>query len=110
MVLQVFFAVMERLGIKQAASFDPDFAIYRYGHNRERAFEIVRSGQSETFRVFHRAILERKQVTFTYRGAPREVCPCILGRKDGAKQVLTFQFAGRNEKGLTCAATGNASG
>jgi uncharacterized protein len=36
------FAVMERLGITHAASFDDDFAIYRYGRNRERAFEIVR--------------------------------------------------------------------
>jgi predicted nucleic acid-binding protein len=36
------FAVMERLGITRAASFDDDFAIYRYGRSRERAFEIVR--------------------------------------------------------------------
>jgi predicted nucleic acid-binding protein len=36
------FAVMERLGITRAASFDKDFAVYRYGRNRERAFEIVR--------------------------------------------------------------------
>jgi predicted DNA-binding transcriptional regulator YafY len=61
----------------------------------------MRSGYSETFRLLHRAILERKQVLFTYRGAPREICPYILGHKGGAEQVLTFQFAGRNEKGLT---------
>jgi predicted nucleic acid-binding protein len=36
------FAVMERLGIARAASFDDDFAIYRYGRERNRAFEIVR--------------------------------------------------------------------
>jgi predicted nucleic acid-binding protein len=36
------FAVMERLGISRAASFDRDFAIYRYGHNRDRAFEVLR--------------------------------------------------------------------
>jgi uncharacterized protein len=36
------FAIMERLGITRAASFDDDFAIYRYGRSRERAFEIVR--------------------------------------------------------------------
>ena len=94
------FAVMERLGILRAASFDRDFAIYRYGRNREQAFDIVRSGHSETFRLFHQAILERKQVAFTYRGAPREVCPYILGHKQGVEQVLTFQFAGENERGL----------
>jgi predicted nucleic acid-binding protein len=36
------FAVMERLGLTRVASFDSDFAIYRYGRNRDRAFEILR--------------------------------------------------------------------
>jgi uncharacterized protein len=36
------FVVMERLGITRAASFDDDFAIYRYGRNRDRAFEVLR--------------------------------------------------------------------
>ena len=36
------FAVMERLGIIRAASFDSHFAIYRYGRSRDRAFEILR--------------------------------------------------------------------
>ena len=36
------FAVMERLGITQVASFDSDFAIYRYGRNRDRSFEVIR--------------------------------------------------------------------
>jgi predicted nucleic acid-binding protein len=36
------FAVMERLGLHRAASFDDDFAIYRFGTSRDRAFEIVR--------------------------------------------------------------------
>ncbi len=36
------FAVMERLGITRAASFDAHFAVYRYGRNRDRAFQIVR--------------------------------------------------------------------
>lgn len=36
------FAVMERLGVKRAVSFDDDFAIYRYGPRRDRAFELLR--------------------------------------------------------------------
>lgn len=36
------FAVMERLGIRRAASFDQDFLIYRYGRFRDQAFEIMR--------------------------------------------------------------------
>jgi predicted nucleic acid-binding protein len=36
------FAVMRRLGVARAATFDEDFAIYRFGPERRRAFEIVR--------------------------------------------------------------------
>jgi predicted nucleic acid-binding protein len=36
------FAVMQRLGIHRAASFDDDFAVYRFGRRRNRAFEIAR--------------------------------------------------------------------
>jgi predicted nucleic acid-binding protein len=35
------FAVMERFGITRVATFDTDFAVYRYGQKRERAFEIL---------------------------------------------------------------------
>jgi uncharacterized protein len=36
------FAVMERLGLSQVASFDDDFAIYRFGPDRDRAFDVLR--------------------------------------------------------------------
>ena len=36
------FAVMCRLGIDHAASFDADFAIFRFGPRRRHAFTIVR--------------------------------------------------------------------
>jgi predicted nucleic acid-binding protein len=36
------FAVMERLGLERAASFDDDFAVYRWGPGRKRAFEVLR--------------------------------------------------------------------
>jgi len=36
------FAVMERLRITRVTSFDSDFAVYRYGRNRDRAFEVLR--------------------------------------------------------------------
>lgn len=35
------FAVMQRIGLHRAASLGSDFAIYRYGPRRDRAFEIV---------------------------------------------------------------------
>jgi uncharacterized protein len=36
------FAVMRRLGIERAASFDSHFAVFRYGPKQRYAFEIVR--------------------------------------------------------------------
>ena len=36
------FAVMRRLGIERAASFDNDFAIFRFGPGRRLAFTVVR--------------------------------------------------------------------
>ena len=36
------FAVMRRLGIERAASFDNDFAVFRFGPKHRYAFEIVR--------------------------------------------------------------------
>ena len=36
------FAVMERLGLRRVASFDADFAIFRFGRGRREAFEILR--------------------------------------------------------------------
>jgi predicted nucleic acid-binding protein len=36
------FAVMERLGVERAAAFDDDFAVYRWGPRRRRAFEVIR--------------------------------------------------------------------
>ena len=33
---------MRRLGLERVASLDDDFAIYRFGPNRKRAFTVVR--------------------------------------------------------------------
>jgi len=57
---------------------------------------VVRTGHSDTFKAFHRAILDRKQITCTYNGAYREVCPHILGHRDGVEKALVFQFAGES--------------
>ena len=35
------FALMQRLGITRAASFDHHFTVYRYGPNREHVFEVI---------------------------------------------------------------------
>jgi hypothetical protein len=64
------------------------------------AEEPLWSGVSATFDLFHRAILERKQITCVYDGFPREVCPYILGLKAGKEAALVFQFGGTSSRGL----------
>ncbi len=36
------FAVMQRLGVHRVITFDDDFAIFRFGPKRDRAFEVLR--------------------------------------------------------------------
>ncbi len=36
------FTLMERLGIFRVISFDSDFAVFRYGRNRNSAFDVLR--------------------------------------------------------------------
>jgi predicted nucleic acid-binding protein len=36
------FVVIQRLGLERVAAFDDDFAVFRYGPKRDRAFEVVR--------------------------------------------------------------------
>lgn len=36
------FAVMQRLGLVRVATFDDDFAVYRFGRGRRLAFEVLR--------------------------------------------------------------------
>jgi predicted nucleic acid-binding protein len=37
------FAVMQRLGLRRVATFDDDFAVFRFGRLKREAFEVVRS-------------------------------------------------------------------
>jgi NAD(P)-dependent dehydrogenase (short-subunit alcohol dehydrogenase family) len=45
-----------------------------------------------TYRLFERAMRERKQIVCTYEGYVREVCPHILGHTEGQEKALTYQF------------------
>ena len=35
------FSLMQRLGISRVITFDSDFAVFRYGRSRRRAFEVL---------------------------------------------------------------------
>jgi hypothetical protein len=50
---------------------------------------------SDAYKLIHRALRRREQLTFSYQGRPRECCPVILGyAADGSEVVFAYQFAG----------------
>jgi hypothetical protein len=55
---------------------------------------------SEVFDVLAQAIQQRKQVTAIYQGLFREMCPHVLGFKNGREQCLFYQFGGESSKSL----------
>jgi uncharacterized protein len=55
---------------------------------------------SRTFKLFHRAILERQQITCVQRNRYREICPHVLGHTDGREVALVYQFAGESTSRL----------
>ena len=50
-----------------------------------------------TYALFRDAILSEQQVTCSYEGRHRELCPHIIGtNKSGEEVVLAWQFAGES--------------
>ena len=54
----------------------------------------------DVYGLLYQAIRQRKQVIATYDGNRREMCPHVLGSKNGVRHVLAFQFAGGSSRGL----------
>ena len=55
---------------------------------------------SPAYRLFARAMSDRKQVVCEYDGYRRELCPIILGHSKKEEKALTFQFGGESKTGL----------
>ncbi|HEY1750289.1 MAG TPA: hypothetical protein VGG29_03445 [Caulobacteraceae bacterium] len=55
---------------------------------------------SQTYDLFAKALLERKQVLCLYDGYRRELCPVILGHTKGQEAALVYQFAGESSGAL----------
>jgi len=54
-----------------------------------------------SYAVLRDAIINKKQVSCTYRNLAREICPHVIGRgKDGRAMVLSFQFGGQSSTRL----------
>jgi hypothetical protein len=55
---------------------------------------------ADVYELIRAAIFGRQQVLATYKGHRRELCPHVLGTKDGRRQALFFQFGGGSSTAL----------
>jgi hypothetical protein len=63
---------------------------------------------TDTYGLIRAATLARRQVVATYKGHRRELCPHVLGTKEGRRQALFFQFRGGAHQRYRPAASGAA--
>jgi hypothetical protein len=49
-----------------------------------------------TYDTIREAILKKQQVFATFKGFYREMCPHVIGTKDGKQQALFYQFGGES--------------
>jgi hypothetical protein len=54
----------------------------------------------DTYALVRQAILQKKQIVAEYDGYHKEMCPHVLGMKNGVRHVLSYQFAGQSSEGL----------
>ncbi|WP_261454470.1 hypothetical protein [Serratia fonticola] len=52
-----------------------------------------------TYEIIANAIKNKKQITATYKGHARELCPHAIGTKNGRQQALFYQFGGHSSSG-----------
>ena len=58
---------------------------------------------TEVYSLIRQAILNKDQVLADYHGYHREMCPHVIGTKNGREQALFYQFAGESSSGLALA-------
>ncbi|MET4447653.1 hypothetical protein ABIB75_005954 [Bradyrhizobium sp. GM2.2] len=94
------FALMERMGITRAATFNPGFAAYRPRRGQKRPFQILSEGHSAVFMILRQALLERRPVQVSRDGKCQTVCPYILGHAAGEERafVLVVDASSRTKR------------
>jgi hypothetical protein len=66
-------------------------------------FEGGRGARVDNYALIRDALLHKRQVIAVYQGRRRELCPHVLGTKNGRRQALFYQFAGESRSGLGAA-------
>ena len=54
---------------------------------------------SSSYEVIKQAIINKSSISATYQGYYREMCPHVIGTKNGRQQALFYQFGGESSSG-----------
>lgn len=54
----------------------------------------------DNYTIIKNAILNKQVVTAIYQGHRREMCPHVIGTKNGRRQALFYQFGGTSSSGI----------
>jgi hypothetical protein len=54
---------------------------------------------TSTYDIVRNAIANKEVITATYQDHVREMCPHVIGRKNGRDQALFYQFGGTSSSG-----------
>ncbi|WP_369725681.1 MULTISPECIES: type II toxin-antitoxin system VapC family toxin [unclassified Bradyrhizobium] len=102
------FVLMERVGVTQAATFNPDFAAYRLGSSK-RAFQILSEGHGQTFLALKQALLERRPVRRSHDGERQTVCPISWATPPGRSAHSPCSWRQDRARSVRCKPGGSAS-
>ena len=54
---------------------------------------------NDVYQLVRQAIIEKKQIIAQYKGHRREMCPHVIGTKNGKVNALFYQFGGTSSSG-----------
>jgi hypothetical protein len=55
---------------------------------------------ADIYAMIREAILSKNIIVASYHGYVREMCPHVIGKKNGRARALLYQFAGESSSGL----------
>lgn len=53
------------------------------------------------YAIIREAIVRKQHIYAVYKGHYREMCPHVIGTKNGREQALFYQFGGESSSGLS---------
>lgn len=54
---------------------------------------------SVVYHIVRNAVIRKQQIFAMYKGHPRQMCPHVIGMKNGREKALFYQFGGTSSTG-----------